>query len=218
MATSSKTSTSDKAARKTVSKAASAKTALKTTAVTAAPKAQTASRDSARKNVIAALNKARAMELYAITQYMNQHYALDDMNYGTLAADMKRIAIDEMTHAEKFAERIKELGGDPATERDGKIERGLDVTKLYSFDSNVEIDTIAEYNNLLKICRDNGDSVSARVLEAIIEDEQVHQSYFDNIAGHIQHLGAAYLSHIAGTSASIGASTKGFTATQGAQD
>ena len=31
------------------------------------------------------LAKARAMELYAISQYMNQHYGLDGMDYGELA-------------------------------------------------------------------------------------------------------------------------------------
>ena len=55
------------------------------------------------------MNKARAMELQAISQYMNQHYNLDDMDYGELAKNIKLIAIDEMRHAE----RIKELEGEP---------------------------------------------------------------------------------------------------------
>ena len=69
------------------------------------------SKEARRKAVITVLNKARAMELQAIHQYMNQHYSLDDMDYGELAANVKLIAIDEMRHAEDFAERIKELGG-----------------------------------------------------------------------------------------------------------
>ena len=44
------------------------------------------------------MNKARAMELQAIAQYMNQHYNLDDMDYGEMAAKVKLIAIDEMRH------------------------------------------------------------------------------------------------------------------------
>ena len=66
-------------------------------------------RETRKAKVMEALNKARAMELYAITQYMNQHYALDDMDYGELAANMKLIAIDEMRHAEMFAERLNSL-------------------------------------------------------------------------------------------------------------
>jgi bacterioferritin len=61
-----------------------------------------------REKVVDVLNEARAMELHAIAQYMNQHYNLDDMDYGDMAAKIKLIAIDEMRHAEMFAERIKE--------------------------------------------------------------------------------------------------------------
>jgi len=60
-------------------------------------------KEEKRKNVIEVLNKARSMELLAITQYMNQHYNLDDMDYGELAGKVKLIAIDEMRHAEMFA-------------------------------------------------------------------------------------------------------------------
>ena len=67
------------------------------------------SREKRKAKVLDVLNKARAMELTAITQYMNQHYNLDNMDYGEMAANMKLIAIDEMRHAEMFAERIKEL-------------------------------------------------------------------------------------------------------------
>ena len=57
-----------------------------------------ASKEQRRKKVIEVLNKARAMELHAIHQYMNQHYNLDDLDYGELAAKIKLIAIDEMRH------------------------------------------------------------------------------------------------------------------------
>ncbi len=70
-------------------------------------------KEKRRENVVGVLNKARSMELQAIHQYMNQHYNLDDMDYGELAVNMKLIAIDEMRHAEMFAERVKELGGNP---------------------------------------------------------------------------------------------------------
>ena len=80
-------------------------------------------RERKRKAVIEVLNKARSMELQAIHQYMNQHYNLDDKDYGELAAQVKLIAVDEMKHAEKFAERVKELGGEPTTEPAGKVTK-----------------------------------------------------------------------------------------------
>jgi bacterioferritin len=170
----------------------------------------TASKETRRKKVIDVLNKARAMELQAIHQYMNQHYNLDDMDFGELAAKVKLIAIDEMRHAEMFAERIKELGGEPATGHDGKIEKGQKVTAIFPFDAGLEDDTIDVYNQFLLVCRENGDSVSVKLFESIIDEEQIHYNYFDNIDSHIKELGDTYLAKIAGTPSATGLGPSGF--------
>ncbi|MGB5986916.1 MAG: ferritin-like domain-containing protein [Desulfobacterales bacterium] len=128
-----------------------------------------ASKEERRGKVIEALNQARAMELQAIAQYMNQHYNLDDMDYGELAAKIKLIAIDEMRHAEMFAERIKELGGEPVTGHEGKIAKGQAVDKIFAHDSNLEDDTIDTYNQFALVCRENGDSISMKIFEDIID-------------------------------------------------
>jgi bacterioferritin len=168
-----------------------------------------------KKNVIDVLNKARAMELQAIGQYMNQHYNLDDMDYGDLAAKVKLIAVDEMRHAEMFAERIKELGGEPTTEPAGKVEKGQKVETVFSFDAEQEDDAISAYNQFLLTCRENGDSTSMKLFEVVIDEEQAHFNYFDNVNGHIEQLGPAYLAQIAGTPSATGLQTQGFVARQG---
>ena len=157
-------------------------------------------REKRKAKVVEVLNKARAMELYAISQYMNQHYNLDDMDFGELAGKVKLIAIDEMRHAEMFAERIKELGGEPTSELADKVTKGQEVATIFPFDSNLEDNTIEEYNQFLEICRQNGDSITMKIFETIIDEEQIHLNYFDNIGGHIETLGNAYLARIAGTS------------------
>ena len=169
-----------------------------------------------RKNkVIAVLNKARSMELQAISQYMNQHYNLDALDYGDLAAKVKLIAIDEMRHAELFADRIKELGGDPTVDLAGKVEKGQPVKVIFSFDAKVEDDTIDAYNQFLLACQENGDSSSAKLLALIIDEEQIHYNYFENISRHIEKLGETYLAQIAGTPSATGLQTQGFVARQG---
>lgn len=175
-----------------------------------ATKFTASNRDERRAKVLEVLNKARAMEMYAITQYMNQHYNLDDMDYGELAANVKLIAIDEMRHAEQFAERIKELDGEPTTDLAGIVQRKQDVHMVFPFDSELELNTIDAYNQFLLTCRENGDNVSAQLLENIIVEEQAHQTYFDNVGTHIKKLGDTYLSKIAGTSSDTGGTTKGF--------
>ena len=167
-------------------------------------------RENKKKQVIDALNKARAMELQAIAQYMNQHYGLDDMDYGELAANMKLIAIDEMRHAEQFAERIKELGGEPTIDPLEKSQKGQKVEKIFSFDANLESHTVDVYNDFLTVCRENGDSISTKLFESIIDEEQSHYNYFDNIAEHIKKMGDIYLARIAGTPSSTGLAHQGF--------
>ncbi|MGE4519183.1 MAG: bacterioferritin [Desulfobacteraceae bacterium] len=169
-----------------------------------------ASKEERRKKVIEALNEARAMELQAIHQYMNQHYNLDDMDYGELAAKVKLIAIDEMRHAEMFAERIKELGGEPTTEPLDKVSKGQEVDVIFGFDADLEDDTIDRYNQFALICRENGDSTSVKIFEQIIDEEQEHFNYFDDVKDHIEKLGNTYLAKIAGTSAETGAPANGF--------
>lgn len=169
-----------------------------------------ASRTQRRKKVIDVLNKARSMELKAIHQYMNQHYNLDDMDYGELAAKMKLIAIDEMRHAEMFAERVKELGGEPVTDYPGKVAKGQKVEKVFPFDAGLEDDTIDKYNQFLLVCRENGDSISMKIFEDIIDEEQIHYNYFDNVDGHIKQLGDTFLAKIAGTPSSTGLGNSGF--------
>jgi bacterioferritin len=168
-----------------------------------------------KDKVIAALNEARGMELLAISQYMNQHYGLDDSDFGELAAQVKLIAIDEMQHAERFAERVKELGGEPTAELAGKVKRGQKVQEVFAFDVGEEEGAIEAYNGFLKVCMDNGDSISARLLEEIINEEQEHLNYFDGVRDHIENLGAAYLAHKAGTSSATGLNTMGFVARKG---
>ncbi|MGE4311473.1 bacterioferritin [Desulfovibrio sp.] len=167
-------------------------------------------RDNRKAKVIEVLNKARALELHAIHQYMNQHYSLDDMDYGELAANMKLIAIDEMRHAENFAERIKELGGEPTTNKEGKVVTGQDVPAIYESDANQEDATIEAYSQFLAVCKEQGDIVSARLFERIIDEEQAHLTYYENIGSHIAKLGDTYLAKIAGTPSTTGTSSKGF--------
>ena len=176
-----------------------------------------ASKEQRRQKVIEVLNQARAMELHAIHQYMNQHYNLDDMDYGELAAKIKLIAIDEMRHAEMFAERIKELGGEPVTAFDQKVVKGQAVEKIYPFDSTLEDDTIDVYNQFLLVCRDNGDSGTMEIFKSIIDEEQIHFNYFDNVNGHIKKLGGTYLAKIAGTPSSTGLGPSGFVVSGGGE-
>ena len=156
------------------------------------------SKNEERSKVIDVLNIARGMELYSIHQYMNQHYFLDDADYGKLAKVVKKIAIDEMRHAEDFAERIKDLGGDPCTAHSERVMIAKDVRDIYSFNAATENDTTAKYNEFINVCREQSDQVTANLFERIIEVEWEHYNYFDDVDRHIKELKESYLARMAG--------------------
>lgn len=155
-----------------------------------------ASKIDNRKKVIEILNKARSSELLAISQYMDAHFVLDDLDYGKLATEMKKIAIDEMKHAEELAERIKDLGGVPTHER-GQVEKDLPLDKIYPFSEELEEHTIAMYNDFINQCRALGDNVSAEILKKLVLEEDEHWTYFGDQKDHLRELGKAYLAEIA---------------------
>ena len=157
--------------------------------------------DAKRKKVIEVLNKARAMELHAISQYMDQHYVLDDLDYGRLAKKIKQISIDEMRHAEMLAERIKDIDGVPTHEHTGVMKKNQPINEIYPLDVALEDDTIEKYNEFMQICRDNGDNVSAELFKTLLLAEQEHYNYFDDEDQHLKTLGNAYLAEVAGSGA-----------------
>lgn len=157
-----------------------------------------------KQKVIDALNKARSMELQAIHQYMVQHYILDDLDYGKLCANVKLIAVDEMRHAEEFAERIKTLGGEPTCEKAGKITQPQTVEEIFPFDIDMEANTVSTYNELAEICAKAGDPTSAALFESIIKEEDIHLAYYQETANHIKTLGDAFLAKYAATSKHTG--------------
>ena len=54
-----------------------------------------------------------------------------------------------------------------------------------------------------------------KLFEVIIDEEQIHFNYFDNVDDHIKRLGETYLAQIAGTPSATGLQTQGFVARRG---
>ncbi|GHT18089.1 bacterioferritin [Planctomycetales bacterium] len=152
------------------------------------------------KAVIEVLNTARSMELQGITQYMNHHYSLGGDDYGKLASEMKKIAKDEMKHAEAFAERIKDIDNtlEPTCKLAADAIKGVKGAAIYDTDAASEDNTITKYSGFAKICRDNNDFVSATLFERIINEEQEHFNYFSDTAEHIKTLGNSFLARQTG--------------------
>jgi len=150
------------------------------------------------KKVIDLLNQARSRELTAITQYMAQHYELEDQDFGKLASKLKEIAIQEMKHAEKLAERILYLKGEPTSKPDGVAKKGQKIQEMLATDFGLEAQAIKMYNDASVVCAAEKDQISKEVFEELLKDEEDHLNTFENIKDHVDKLGPAYLATLTG--------------------
>ena len=150
------------------------------------------------KKVIGLLNEARGRELTAISQYMTHHYELEDCDFGKLASKLKEIGIAEMKHAEKLAERILFLDGEPSTKPDGAAKKGQEILDMLKTNIGLESQAIKMYNEAALVCAAEKDQISKELFEELLKDEEDHLNTFENIRDHVEKLGAAYLATLTG--------------------
>ena len=150
------------------------------------------------QKVIDLLNAARSRELAAISQYMIQHYELEDSDFGKLAKKMKEIAIQEMKHAEALAERILFLKGTPMTKPDAEAKKGLEIEAMLTTDIALESQAIKMYNEAAETCAQEKDQISKQLFEKLLGEEEEHLNFFENTKEHLAKLGTVYLASLTG--------------------
>jgi bacterioferritin len=150
------------------------------------------------EKVVYLLNQARSAELGAISQYMIHHYELEDKDFGKLASKIKEIAIVEMKHAEKLAERVLFLKGEPTSKTDVMPKKGQEIPELLATDVALEANAVKMYNEAAAICAAEKDQKSKDLFEELVADEEEHLNIFENIKDHVDKMGAAYLATLTG--------------------
>lgn len=146
-----------------------------------------------KKTSIDLLNKAVADELQAVHQYMYWHFHLDDQSFGPLSLLLKRIAIEEMGHVERLAERILFLKGDVEMVAAGPVEKITDAQKILAKAAEMEQAGVASYNQAALKCGQNADAASKQVFESLVNDEERHFDQFDKQLENIKRFGPNYL-------------------------
>jgi bacterioferritin len=129
---------------------------------------------------------------------MAQHYELEDNDFGKLASKFKEIAIAEMKHAEKLAERILFLNGEPTSKPDALPKKGQQISQMLTTNMALEAVAMKMYNEAAMVCAAEKDQISKELFEELLKDEEDHFNYFENTKDHVDKLGAAYLATLAG--------------------
>ncbi|MEZ5399772.1 MAG: ferritin-like domain-containing protein [Bryobacteraceae bacterium] len=142
---------------------------------------------------IGLLNKAVADELQAVHQYMYFHFHLADQGFLPLAGLFKRIAVQEMGHVERLAERILFLKGDVKMELAGPVDAITDAEKMVARARDMEEQSAADYNKWALECSANADSASKQMFEGLVAEEEGHFDIYDKQLEHIKRFGPSYL-------------------------
>jgi bacterioferritin len=129
---------------------------------------------------------------------MAQHYELEDSDFGKLASKFKEIAIAEMKHAEKLAERILFLKGEPTSKPDGIPKKGQKIAEMLNTNMALEAAAIKMYNEAAVVCAAEKDQISKELFEELLKEEEDHFNYFENVKDHLDKLGTAYLATLVG--------------------
>lgn len=139
------------------------------------------------------LNRAVADEITALHQYMYFHFHCDDQGYDLLAGLFKKTAIEEMIHVEKLSDRILFLGGDVEMKASAEVSKVQDVSDMLKMARQMELDSARDYNLWANECSANADSVSKKLFEELVVDEERHYDQYDNEIDNLDRFGKEYL-------------------------
>lgn len=133
-----------------------------------------------RERLIALLNESLATELVCVLRYRRHHFTLDGVSSPKIKEEFLVHAQEEQAHADRIAERIVQLGGEPDFSPDTLSNRShADYDASDTLASMVRANLIAErvaieaYRQLIQLIGDR-DPTTRQLLVGILADEEKH--------------------------------------------
>ena len=138
--------------------------------------------------VIEKLNYLLEGELTAINQYMLHAEMCEDWGYTKLHENFEKRAITEMRHAEKLMGRILFLGGKPIVSKLDAMTIGETVPQQVENDHELEVKTVKDYNDAMKLAAEVGDNATRDVLKEILMDEDAHVDELEELQDQMDQM------------------------------
>ncbi|KQY81561.1 bacterioferritin [Pelomonas sp. Root1444] len=133
-----------------------------------------------RDDIVGLLNGALATELTCVLRYRRHHFMANGLESPTIAEEFLVHANAELSHADRLAQRIVQLGGEPDFNPAGLLERShAEYDAVNDLKGMIRSNLIAErvavetYRQMIKLVADK-DSTTRRLLEDILADEEEH--------------------------------------------
>jgi bacterioferritin len=133
-----------------------------------------------RKQTIGILNEALATEIVCVLRYSFHYFMATGIHSQAVKAEFKEHAAEEQEHAERIAERIKQLGGKPEmnpsvlTEHShSEYREGTSLADMIREDLIAERIAIETYREIVRYFGDR-DPTSRIMMEEILSKEEEH--------------------------------------------
>ena len=133
-----------------------------------------------REDIVKLLNDSLATELICVLRYKRHHFTADGLASPKIAEEFLVHANEEAAHADRLAQRIVQLGGEPDFSPDSLSARShaayddsTDLKSMIRANLIAERVAIEAYSQIIALIGDK-DSTTRRLLEDILSDEQEH--------------------------------------------
>ena len=139
-----------------------------------------------REEILGLLKTAYFMELETVINYVTSSTNPDGVRAQEIKESLEEDIQEELTHAQDFAARIKELYGTVPGSADFAAvqttlqppEDQIDVVHVIKGVIDAETGAIEHYTNLIEVCGDD-DPVTQDMVITILRDEQGHRKLFE---------------------------------------
>ena len=143
-----------------------------------------------REKILELLNEALATEMVCVMRYRHDYYVARGIQAKAAATEFMEHANEELGHADKIAERIVQLGGEPDFNPDNLTKRShaeyrIGKTIQEAIKENLVAERIAieSYREMVQYIGQS-DPTTRRMLEEILAVEEEHA---DDLADLLQH-------------------------------
>ena len=133
-----------------------------------------------RDTVLRVLNEALATELVCVLRYKRHYYMAAGIHAQAVREEFLEHSNEEQQHADRIAERITQLDGEPNFSPEGLVDRshsqyveGTDIMDMIREDLVAERIAIETYSEIIRYLGDK-DPTSRRVMEEILAKEEEH--------------------------------------------
>ena len=154
--------------------------------------AMTAGYKAKVETVLALLNDALATETVCVLRYRRHYFMATGISSLSIKGEFLQHAIEEQAHADKLAERIVQLGGEPNLSPDGLLNRshseyveGASLAEMITEDLIAERIAIDSYRELITYVGTD-DPTTRTLLEWILAQEEEHA---EDLASLLKELG-----------------------------